>query len=189
MSWFGFFDPDFDDFFGRPRKYATEVPPNFNPRKIAQGDNGKGQQVSRYGAGAGHPHRALARRDDFFDDFWKNFSSGKYFVGFDDNVKTTEESDKYMVSYDQENLSPDEVNVDFDKQENELIITVTQETEKDGTKKSSTFHSNLKFEKPVNFDDISAEIGEQGVQVTLPKVHADHEKIVNIPISKAAAKK
>ena len=35
-----------------------------------------------------------------------------------------------MVSYDQENLSPDEVNVDFDKQENELIITVTQETEK-----------------------------------------------------------
>ena len=165
MSWFGFFDPDFDDFFGRPRKYATEVPPNFNPRKIAQGDNGKGQQVSRY------------------------FSSGKYFVGFDDNVKTTEESDKYVVSYDQENLSPDEVNVDFDKQENELIITVTQETEKDGTKKSSTFHSNLKFEKPVNFDDISAEIGEQGVQVTLPKVHADHEKIVNIPISKAAAKK
>ena len=86
MSWFGF-DPDFDDFFGRPRKYATEVPPNFNPRKIAQGDNGKGQQVSRYGAGAGHPHRALARRDDFFDDFWKNFSSGKYFVGFDDNVR------------------------------------------------------------------------------------------------------
>ena len=72
----------------------------------------------------------MARRDDFFDDFWKNFSSGKYFVGFDDNVKTTEESDKYMVSYDQENLSPDEVNVDFDKQENELIITVTQETEK-----------------------------------------------------------
>ena len=54
----------------------------------------------------------------------------KYFVGFDDNVKTTEESDKYVVSYDQENLSPDEVNVDFDKQENELIITVTQETEK-----------------------------------------------------------
>ena len=40
MSWFGF-DPDFDDFFGEPRKYATEVPPNFNPRKIAQGDNGK----------------------------------------------------------------------------------------------------------------------------------------------------
>ncbi|EMG50610.1 hypothetical protein G210_2086 [Candida maltosa Xu316] len=178
MSWFDDIEHDFDDFFHRPRKYSSHIPPNYNPRRIAaQSDRTGGQQ--------------LTRRGDFFDDFWKNFSSGKYFVGFDDNLKTKEEPDKYLISYEEEDLGPSSINIDFDKKENELIISVASEEDDSGGGHSArTYHSTLKFEKPINAEDIHGDITDHGIELVLPKEHTDDENIVHIPLSsKRAIKK
>lgn len=189
MSWFYNFEHDFDDLFHRPRRYTNKIPPNYNPRKITGagynrsrgGTSHEQQQVSRY-----EPSRGLLRTsDDFFDDFWKNFSSGKYFVGFDDNLKTEEKPDKYLVAYADDDLKAEDVSIDFNKQDNELIISISQEDDdEEGGHSARSYYSTVKFEQPIDANEIQADISSKGIDLVLPKEHPDDEHIVHIPVGK-----
>lgn len=174
---FGFYD-DFDPFFRRPRKYTSALPEGYNPRRIAGGESSALTLTDR---------SALAGRD-FFDDFWKNYSLGKYFIGFDEDMKTEEKPDKYVVSYAQKNINPEDVKVDFHKKENELVISMNHEEKDEHGSSSKTFTSTMKFEKPIKFDSIVANITDNGINLELPKVEPDKEEkdenVVSVNVSR-----
>ncbi|RCK67749.1 Small heat shock protein 21 [Candida viswanathii] len=196
MSWFYNVERDFDDLFHRPRRYTNKVPPNYNPRRIAgsgysrsrpqQQRGSNNQQLSIYDPSGGS---LVTTGDDFFDDFWKNFSLGKYFVGFDDNLKTEEKPDKYLVVYADDDLNEEDVSIDFNKQDNELIISISQEEEDDeGGHAAKSYYSTVKFDKPIDAAEIQADITPKGIDLVLPKEHPDDEHIVHIPVGKGKGK-
>lgn len=195
MSWFQDFEHDFDDLFYRPRRYTNKVPPNYNPRRIADsGYNNRsrqnpsgGQEVARRNPSGGSLTTA---NGDFFDDFWKNFSSGKYFVGFDDKLKTEEKPDKYLVVYADEGLNEEDVSIDFNKQDNELTISIShEEDDKEGGHSARSYYSTVKFDRPIDAHEIQADVTSKGIDLVLPKEHPDDEHIVHIPVGKSKAKK
>ncbi|CAI5756604.1 unnamed protein product [Candida verbasci] len=192
-SWFDDYD---DSLWSRARKYSSRLPRDYNPRRVTENlpwyaSDRDLQPLSYDSPRRSKPHSALARREgDFIDDFWRNVERGKYFVGFDENLHTTEEDDKYLVSFDRENLSVDDVSIDFNKHDNELVISVDQsEQDRFGRSTSSKYHSAMKFNKPIKVDDIKADITDHGIELKLPKEHADSEQVVQIPLQKSEKKR
>ncbi|EGW33191.1 uncharacterized protein SPAPADRAFT_50101 [Spathaspora passalidarum NRRL Y-27907] len=167
-----FFDDDFDDFFFRPRRYTTQKPADYNPRQITQGDD---ISLTPWGG-----QSTLSR--DFNDSFWRNFNAGKYFVGFDEDLKTTEEKDKYLVTFTQPEgkLNPEDVKIDFHKKQNELVISISHEEKDENRSTSRSFVSSRIFAKPINPDDIKADITGGSIKLVLPKVEPDKEEKPNV---------
>ena len=191
-SWGNYVDHELDKMMSRPRKYTNSIPSQYNPRRIAertmprQFHSGQDEERSRLPLSSRHSGSDLWDRDHHFvDDFWDKFSSGKYFIGFDDSLHTKEKDDKYLVSYDDPGLKQDEVKVDFDEEENELVIHVDHEDRTDDHASSKSYLSTMKFEKSIKVDDIKAEIDDNGIQLVLPKMHADNEHIHHVAVTRS----
>ncbi|KAK6457661.1 18 kDa heat shock protein [Scheffersomyces xylosifermentans] len=175
------FDSDFDNFFGssffsRPRRYESRFPRGYySPRFLID---------SAYPEPQGANSQVTRREYD--NDFLAHFQNGRLFAGFDNDVVSKEESDKYVVTFKVDDLKNKNIKVDFLKAENELTLSGEEkkEEEKDGVKSSYTnnFHSSVRFDKPVKSDAITAAWEESTVVITIPKVKPDTENIVNIPI-------
>ncbi|ABN66247.2 18 kDa heat shock protein (HSP 18) [Scheffersomyces stipitis CBS 6054] len=170
-----FFDNEFDnffssDFFNRPRRYESKLLHGYySPSRLIE---------SRY-------PRQLVRRD-FEDDWLAHFNDGKIFTGFDENVTTKEEPDKYIVSFKGEDLKNKGLKVDFRRKENELTISVEEKKteEKEGVTSSYTnsYQSSVRFDKKVRPDDVSADFKDNTVVITIPKLECDEENVVNVSI-------
>ncbi|KAI5959696.1 hypothetical protein KGF57_002033 [Candida theae] len=193
-SWGNYLDHELDKMMSRPRKYVNSVPPQSNPRRIVQrhapGKIYQSSEEDREGhlalSSSRHPRGSELWHDDhqFVDDFWDKFSSGKYFIGFDDSLHSKEKDDKYMVSYDDPGLKQDEVKVDFNEEDNELVIHVDHEDHTDSSASIKTYQSAVRFEKPIKAQEIKAEIDDNGIQLVLPKVHADDEYIHHVVVTR-----
>lgn len=106
------------------------------------------------------------------------------------NVK--EEPEKYTVNLDDPSVVDKNISVNYHKKENALEVTITLQTEKQeggsSFKSSSTSTRSVSFEKPVNFSEITAKIGSQGIVISVPKTEKDEpesENLVRISIEKA----
>lgn len=115
---------------------------------------------------------------------WYNFDDMKE---LEDVLKLKELPDKYLVQVKDTTASKKDLQVNYHKSENELEVTILHNYEKkDGDARSysssSTSTSTVSFDKPVKFDKISAEVGAEGVIITVPKEEADKENVVNINV-------
>ncbi|RLV95733.1 Small heat shock protein 21 [Spathaspora sp. JA1] len=170
-----FFDSDFDDLFFRPRRYTTDKPTDYNPRQIAQGGFDD-LSLTR------PRNRSSALQRNFNDSFWNNFNAGRYFVGFDEDMKTEEDKEQYLVSFTNTTgkLDPKDVTIDFHKKENELVISIKHEEKDENSSSSRTFVSSRIFDKPIDADQIKADITDDSIKLVLPKVEPDKEEKPNI---------
>ncbi|KAK6201053.1 18 kDa heat shock protein [Scheffersomyces amazonensis] len=189
MSFNDFFNSSLDSFFdrgffNRPRRYESNFPSGYFSTRglIDQTYPDKRSLVPS----TFYPTDAIGF--PFDGDFFRHFNDGKIFVGFDNNVDLKEEKDKYIVTAQIEDLKNKDLKIDFLKRENELKISISdseeKQDEKSGEKSSSSrsYQSSLKFDKAVNAADISAEPQENSIIITVPKVEADSENVVSIPI-------
>lgn len=157
-------DPFFDGFF------------SYQPRRLTQraiGDTG-----SRSVVPADNANNWLSR--------WYNFDD---FKELEDVLKLKEEPDKYLVQVKDATASKKDLKVNYHKNENQLEVTILHNYEKnDGDSRtfssSSTSTSTVSFEKPVKFDKISAEVGNEGVIITVPKEEVDEANVVSIDVTR-----
>ncbi|EEQ36034.1 putative small heat shock protein [Clavispora lusitaniae] len=119
-------------------------------------------------------------------DFWRKFDDFKH---WDDMLEVKEEPDKYLVQVKDDSAHKKDLDVKYHKQENQLQVTLSHKSERDdgeNRKFSSSSSSTLSvaFEKPVKPNDISAEVGAEGVVITVPKETSDQENVVSIDVKK-----
>ncbi|KAI3406733.2 hypothetical protein KGF56_000338 [Candida oxycetoniae] len=177
------YNRDFDGAMSRPRKYTHIMPKKYNPRKYVESSHPSSQLERSRGAFV----PALWDRDNWFvDEFWDKLSSGRYFVGFDDSLHTDEENDKYIVNYKEPGLNSEDVKIDFDKENNELVINMNHKEADEKSSSYKSYESSVKFSKPIKVDKIEAEIDKNGLNLVLPKEVADSERLHNIPIKSKA---
>lgn len=188
-SWGDRMDREFDNMMSKPRKYVNSVPPLYNPRRIAERATMPKQydseeQRNKLAPRSRYPldSQLWDRSHQFVDDFWDKFSSGRYFIGFDESLHTREKEDKYLVTYNDPGLKQEDVKVDFDEKENELVIHIDHEDQTDTSASAKTYQSTMKFDKSINVDDIKAEIDDNGILLVLPKTHADNEHMHHITV-------
>ncbi|CAK9435615.1 uncharacterized protein LODBEIA_P03420 [Lodderomyces beijingensis] len=180
----GRFDQDFDNLLLRPRKYSNILPKKYNPRQLAEQSHPRTSKEVGRPMGGLHAPSIWDRNEWFVDDFWDKFNSGRYFVGFDDSVNIVEKNDKYLVAYKEPGLKEDDIQIDFNKEDNELVIYMNQEEGSATGSHSKSYQSTMKFDKAVKVDGIQAEIDESGVELVLPKVHADNEHYHHVEVKK-----
>lgn len=126
--------------------------------------------------------------NDFFSDpfFNEPMVFRENFYNVENDVKLNEEADKYIVSFNDEDIAKKELKVDFLKKENELRIQTAQKSDKseDGKEShySSSYQSSLRFDKPVKFDDITADVNGSAVSIVIPKVESDSDNVINIQV-------
>lgn len=101
-----------------------------------------------------------------------------------DNFKVVEEPDKYLVTYREPNFKNKDFNLHFLKKENTLVVKTSEKRcDKCGgngeTDYSSHSEARVKLEKPVKFEGITADKGENSILLTVPKVEPDDEKNVH----------
>lgn len=158
-----FADPFYDPFFhGR------------HPRKTIEGkDNSEGKVVPR----------------NFFEDSLDTWRKFEDFGQWDDKLEVKEEADKYRVIVKDGTAQKKDLDVNYHKQQNELQVNISHkyesndgESRKVSSSSSSTF--SVSFEKAVKPNEISAEVGPEGVQITVPKMEADQENVVSIEVTK-----
>lgn len=90
-----------------------------------------------------------------------------------------------MVAYADDDLKAEDVSIDFNKQDNELIISISQEDDdEEGGHSARSYYSTVKFEQPIDANEIQADISSKGIDLVLPKEHPDDEHIVHIPVGK-----
>lgn len=158
-------DPFFEDFF-QPRPRNTPV------RTIDNGASGAGEVVPATSSG--------------WLDRWYNFDD---FKELEDVLKLKELPDKYLVQVKDATASKKDLKVNYHKNENLLEVTISHHYEKkDGESRSytssSTSTSSVTFQKPVNADEISAEVGAEGVIITVPKAEPEASNVVNIDVKR-----
>ncbi|EGV64037.1 hypothetical protein PSN45_003875 [Yamadazyma tenuis] len=113
------------------------------------------------------------------------------FFNVENDVKLKEEPDKYLIGFKDDKINEKELKVDFLKKENELKISISQKSEsKEGEEGpqsyySSSYQSSIRFDKPVKFEEIEADVKDGQVSIVIPKVEADPvpaENVVNVAI-------
>lgn len=144
-----------------------------------------------------HPRRTIEGKDNsdgsvvprnFFDgvlDTWKDVGDFKW----NDKLEVKEEADKYRVLLKDNTAEKKDLNVNYHKQQNELEVNISHkyesndgENRKVSSSSSSTF--TVSFEKLVKPNGISAEVGPEGVVITVPKEEADQDNVVSIEVTK-----
>lgn len=168
-------DPFFDSFFGynQPERQRR-------PRRTINYDGDSGdRQVSR---NFQQVPQTLSR---WYDDFGQ-------LKDLADVLKLKEESDKYLVKVRDANASTKDLQVNYHKKENQLEVTISHNQESSDGNHSytslSTSTSRVSFDKPVAFEQISAEVGSEGVVITVPKMERDEENVFKIDVSNAPKK-
>lgn len=166
------FDP-FDNFFGFDRRDRRQY-----PKRVIKSDDSDNneRQVAPFG---GYPNFLERWYDDFGD-----------FKELEDVLKVKEEEDKYLVKVKDKNASLKDLLVNYHKKENELEVTISHNYERnDGENRSFTSSSSqtsrLGFDKAVKFEEITADVGEEGVIITVPKAEVDSGNVVKININRA----
>lgn len=119
-------------------------------------------------------------------DRWYNFDD---FKELEDVLKLKELPDKYLVQVKDATASKKDLKVNYHKNENQLEVSISHNYEKkDGESRtyssSSTSTSRVAFEKPVKYEDISAEVGPEGVIITVPKAEVDATNVVSINVNR-----
>ncbi|KAI5970457.1 hypothetical protein CANMA_000508 [Candida margitis] len=182
----------------RPRKYSNKIPPlhsngpisaETKPRDDPFGFNRRygldlNDQRNSLEKGSRYPSSSAIwdRDNQSLGDFGNIFGLGKHFIGFDESFHMNEKNDRYLVSYVDAGLKQDDIQVDFNQEENELIICIDHEDNTDTGASTKSYQSKMKFDKPIKVDEIKAEIDDNGVQMVLPKAHADNENFHHIPM-------
>lgn len=167
-----FDDDPFDSFFGyqpRPRR-------SFPRRAIRNGDSDDERRVTPFGGYPGYVNR-------WYDDFGT-------FRELEDVLQVKEDDDRFLVRVKDKNASLKDLLVNYHKKENELVVTVSHNYNRDdgaGKKFSSTSSetSSVAFSKPVSFEDISADVEEEGIVINVPKAGVDESNIHKVNINKA----
>lgn len=165
---FGFHDRFLNEFFNGP-SYSRRRPAL--PRAQNNGHNG-----------------SLIPNNFFSDSFFNEPMVFKEnFYNVENDVKLNEEPDKYVVSFKDNEINKKELKVDFLKKENELRIQLGQrsdESSEEGneTHYSSSYSSSIRFDKPVKFDEIIADVNGPDVSIVIPKVESDEENVVNVQV-------
>ena len=106
-------------------------------------------------------------------DFWRKFDDFKH---WDDMLEVKEEPDKYLVQVKDDSAHKKDLDVKYHKQENQLQVTLSHKSERDDGE-------NRKFSSSSS-STISAEVGAEGVVITVPKETSDQENVVSIDVKK-----
>lgn len=98
-----------------------------------------------------------------------------------------EETDKYVVQMKDADAKNKEVEVNYLKKENALEVHLKHKYEqREGDNYflgSSSATLRVAFDKDVNGEAISAEVGAEGLIVTVPKKEADPDNVVKVRVS------
>lgn len=165
-------DPFFDDFFGfqdRPQHHRR-------PRRAINydADSGDSQLTSFRGV----PQTV----SKWYDDFGHLRDLG-------DVLKLKEEPDRYLVKVRDANASTKDLQVNYHKKENQLEVTISHNQESTEGSHSytslSTSTSRVGFEKAVDFEKITADVGSEGVIITVPKTERDEDNVYKIDIGRS----
>lgn len=116
--------------------------------------------------------------DRFFDNFWSVPETFKS-LGSGNDVKYEEEKDKYLVSFEDQNIKNKDFNINFAKDRNELTIKIEDKSDNN----YSSYVNSYVFDKPVDPNEINASLNDGKVLITIPKVVKDDDNIVNIKIN------
>lgn len=160
-------DPFFNDFFGPQERYLNHRRPR---RAINYDVDSNDRQV-------GYPQTV----GKWYDDFG-------HFKGLSDVLKLKEEPDKYLVKVRDANASTKDLQVNYHKKENQLEVTISHNQESTEGSHSytslSTSTSRVGFDKAVNFESITADVGPEGVVITVPKTERDEDNIYRVELGR-----
>ncbi|KAI5964882.1 uncharacterized protein KGF55_001953 [Candida pseudojiufengensis] len=200
--WYEPFDNDEEDFFSKPRKYTNSLPhrrthPKFG-YQLKRGNEEEQESLDAQDKSLTSRHHHLPEfwnrkfPYEMWDHpykFWSNWDRskpGQYFLGFDDSLHSVEKNDKYLVKFEEKGLDEDNVKIDFNEERNELLINVNLDESTDTSSSFKNYQSTIKFNKPININEIEAEVDENGVEMILPKTHADDENYHHVEIKRKA---
>ncbi|KAF3992465.1 hypothetical protein FT663_00745 [Candidozyma haemuli var. vulneris] len=165
---FGSSDPFFDNFFGYDQPDRQRRP----RRAINYDDDVGDRQLTGY---RNYP-QSVGR---WYDDFGHLRDLG-------DVLKLKEEPDKYLVKVRDANASTKDLQVNYHKKENQLEVTISHNQESSegnhSYTSSSMATSRVGFDKAVDFEKITADVGSEGVVIIVPKMERDEDNIFKIDI-------